>query len=32
LGDWAGDGADLVDLGDVDGLGGVLALIVEPVL
>ena len=32
LGDGAADGADLVDLGLVDGLGGVLALVVEPVL
>jgi hypothetical protein len=32
LGDGAADGADLVDLGLVDGLGGVFAVFVEPVL
>ena len=32
LGDRATDGADLVDLGLVDGLGGVVTLVVEPVL
>lgn len=32
LDDRAGDEADLVHLGDVDGLGGVLALLVQPVL
>lgn len=32
LDDGAGHGADLVHLGDVDALGGVLALIVQPVL
>lgn len=32
LDDWSCDGTDLLDLGDVDGLGGVLAFVVEPVL
>lgn len=32
LDDGAGHGADLVNLGNVDALGGILALIVEPVL
>lgn len=32
LDDGAGQGADLVNLGDVDSLGGVLALLVQPVL
>lgn len=32
LDDGAGKGADLFDLGDVDGLGGIVTLIVEPVL
>jgi hypothetical protein len=32
LGDGAADGADLVDLGLVDCLGGVFAVFVEPVL
>jgi hypothetical protein len=32
LGDWASEGADVVVLGDVDGLGGILTFIVEPVL
>ena len=32
LDDGAGEGADLFDLGDVDSLGGIVTLIVEPVL
>lgn len=32
LDDGAGQGADLVNLGDVDGLGGVLTVLVQPVL
>jgi hypothetical protein len=32
LDDWASDGADLFDFGGVDGLGGVFAFIVKPVL
>lgn len=32
LGDGAADGADLVNLGLVNGLGGVVTLVVEPVL
>lgn len=32
LGDGATDGTDLVDLGLVDGLGGIVTLVVEPVL
>lgn len=30
--DGAGDGADLINLGDVDCLGGIFAFVVEPVL
>lgn len=32
LDDGAGQGADLVNLGDIDGLGGVITLVIEPVL
>src|SRR6266487_3820820 len=32
LNDWTSNGADLVNLGDVDGLCGIFAFIVEPVL
>lgn len=32
LGNWTSNGADLIDLGNVDGLGGVLTLLVKPIL